>query len=119
MSITARIPRKRRVIPAEVTASEPRIHTTRFRGTVVVSVVIRPAYGRVEGPSVPGGDGSTVARMRLRKGMRVRELTRKASRLGRVIAVRGTSVEVQWDDGHRSSVTGGYLIPIHREHPAA
>jgi len=37
------------VIPADVTASEPRTHTTRFSGTVVVSVVIARAYGAALG----------------------------------------------------------------------
>ena len=49
MSITARIPRNSSVIPADVTASEPRTHTTRFSGTVVVSVVIARAYGAALG----------------------------------------------------------------------
>jgi hypothetical protein len=53
--------------------------------------------------------------MRLRKGMRVRELTRKAPRQGRVLAVHEGTVEVEWDDGHRSSGSGAYLIPIDRK----
>lgn len=52
--------------------------------------------------------------MRLRNGMRVRELSKRVGvpgRRGTVEAVKGTSVEVRWDDGHRSSVSGGYLFP--------
>jgi len=53
--------------------------------------------------------------MRLRKGMRVRELTKKVGqvpRTGRVKGLHGHSVEVEWDDGHLSSVSGAYLFPI-------
>lgn len=60
--------------------------------------------------------------MRLRKGMRVRELSKRVGQIprqGRVVSVHGPTVEVLWDDGHRSSVTGSYLFPIHREHKAA
>lgn len=52
--------------------------------------------------------------MRYRKGMRVKELSKRVGmpqRTGTVVAVRGPTVEVQWDDGHRSSITGGYLFP--------
>jgi hypothetical protein len=52
--------------------------------------------------------------MQYRKGMRVKELTKRVGqvpRMGRVVAVRGRSVEVEWDDGHVSSVTGSYLFP--------
>jgi hypothetical protein len=54
--------------------------------------------------------------MRLRKGNRVRELAKRVGqtpRQGRVVDVRGATVEVLWDDGHRSSVTGDYLFPVH------
>jgi len=54
--------------------------------------------------------------------MRVRELSKRVGqvpRQGRVASVHGSTVEVLWDDGHRSSVTGSYLFPIHREHTAA
>jgi len=56
--------------------------------------------------------------MRVRTGMRVRELSKRVGqspRRGRVLAVSGGSVEVRWDDGHRSSVTGSYLFPEFRE----
>ena len=52
--------------------------------------------------------------MRLRKGMRVRELTKRVGqvpRAGKVRGLHGDSVEVRWDDGHVSSVTGSYLFP--------
>jgi len=53
--------------------------------------------------------------MRLRKGMRVRELTKKVGqvpRIGRVKGLHGHSVEVEWEDGHLSSVSGAYLFPV-------
>ena len=53
--------------------------------------------------------------MRLRKGMRVRELSKKVgqvARLGRVESVHGTGVDVVWDDGHHSIVSGDYLFPV-------
>ena len=53
--------------------------------------------------------------MRLRKGMRVRELTKRVGqvpRIGKVTALRGHSVEVEWDDGHTSSVSGSFLFPV-------
>lgn len=46
--------------------------------------------------------------------MRVRELSKRVGqppRTGKVLAVNGGSVEVRWDDGHRSTVTGSYLFP--------
>jgi hypothetical protein len=55
--------------------------------------------------------------MQYRTGMRVQELSKRVGippRTGKVVAVKGTSIEVQWDDGHRSSVTGGYLFPERR-----
>jgi hypothetical protein len=56
--------------------------------------------------------------MRIRKGMRVRELSKRVGqppRRGRVIAAHAGNIEVRWDDGHRSSVTGSYLFPEFRE----
>jgi hypothetical protein len=53
--------------------------------------------------------------MDLRKGMRVRELTKKVGqvpRTGTVRGVRGSTVEVQWDDGHVSSLSHGFLFPV-------
>lgn len=50
----------------------------------------------------------------LRKGTRIRELTKKvgqASRTGIVLDVRGETVEVRWDDGHVSSLSGALLVP--------
>jgi len=54
----------------------------------------------------------------LRKGMRVRELTKKVGQMprrGKVLDVHDDTVEVRWDDGHVSSVTGGYLFPEPRK----
>lgn len=51
----------------------------------------------------------------LRKGQRVRELTKKVgqrSRAGVVIKAYDHTVEVRWDDGHVSSLTGALLQPI-------
>jgi hypothetical protein len=53
--------------------------------------------------------------MELRKGMRVRELTKKVGqvpRTGTVLAIQGSSVEVHWDDGHTSSLSHGFLFPV-------
>ncbi|MDP2623928.1 MAG: DUF1918 domain-containing protein [Actinomycetota bacterium] len=53
--------------------------------------------------------------MRLRKGMHVRELSKRVGqppRTGRVLEVHGRTVSVRWDDGHHSSISGGYLIPL-------
>ena len=56
--------------------------------------------------------------MELRKGMRVRELTKRVGqvpRTGTVLAVHGSTVEVRWDDGHTSSLSHGFLFPIAAE----
>ena len=53
--------------------------------------------------------------MRLRKGMEVQELTKRVGqvpRRGTVVDVHGDTVEVRWNDGHVSSVTGGYIFPV-------
>ncbi|MDF1596537.1 MAG: hypothetical protein P1T08_10660 [Acidimicrobiia bacterium] len=50
----------------------------------------------------------------LRKGTRVKELTKKTGqrpRTGQVIGFHHDSVEVEWDDGHRSSLAGALLVP--------
>jgi len=71
----------------------------------------------VQRPS-PGTDSPRiVSTMRLRKGMQVRELSKKVGQVpreGTVTAVRGSTVDVRWSDGHRSSMTGGYLVPAKR-----
>ena len=54
----------------------------------------------------------------LRKGMHVRELTKKVGqtgRTGKVVRVDGDNVEVLWDDGHLSSLSGAVLQPIRKE----
>ncbi len=51
----------------------------------------------------------------LRKGTRVKELTKKIGqkpRTGKVVGLHHDSVEVEWDDGHRSSIAGGLLVPV-------
>ncbi len=53
--------------------------------------------------------------MHLHKGMRVRELTKRVGqvpRIGRIRGVHDRSVEVEWEDGHVSSVAGSYLFPV-------
>ena len=54
----------------------------------------------------------------LRIGTHVRELTKKVGqtgRTGKVVKVHGDNVEVLWDDGHTSSLSGAVLQPIHKE----
>lgn len=54
----------------------------------------------------------------LRTGMHVRELTKKVGqtgRTGKVVKVHGDNVEVLWDDGHTSLLSGAVLQPIHKE----
>jgi len=51
--------------------------------------------------------------------MRVQELAKKVGqtpRLGRVESVHGSGVDVVWDDGHHSTVSGAYLFPVDRQH---
>ena len=53
--------------------------------------------------------------MDLRKGMRVKQLTKKvgqAARTGTVLSIHGQTVEVRWDDGHTSSLSHGFLFPV-------
>jgi hypothetical protein len=52
--------------------------------------------------------------------MHVRELTKKVgqtARTGKVIKVHGDNVEVLWDDGHVSSLSGAVLQPIQKSDP--
>jgi hypothetical protein len=52
--------------------------------------------------------------MSLHKGMRVKTLTKsvgRAPRRGVVERVDGKTVEVRWEDGHRSILSGGTLVP--------
>jgi len=54
----------------------------------------------------------------LRKGQRVTELTKKVGqrpRAGEVLAVRDDTVEVRWDNGHVSSLTGALLRPEQKD----
>ena len=53
--------------------------------------------------------------MDLRKGMRVRQHTKKdgqAARTGTVLSIHGQTVEVRWDDGQVSSPSHSFLFPI-------
>jgi hypothetical protein len=50
--------------------------------------------------------------------MHVRELTKKVGqtgRTGKVVKVHGDNVEVLWDDGHTSLLSGAVLQPIHKQ----
>ena len=52
--------------------------------------------------------------MSLRKGTHVKTLTTtvgRAPRRGVVERVEGDTVEVRWDDGHTSILSGGALVP--------
>ncbi|NNF64353.1 MAG: hypothetical protein HKN07_08835 [Acidimicrobiia bacterium] len=49
----------------------------------------------------------------LKKGMRVVEPTKKVgqvSRRGVVVDLDGQTIEVRWDDGHTSRLTGAVLV---------
>lgn len=51
----------------------------------------------------------------IRRGTRVKELTQKVGqipRTGKVIDIRDDVIEVAWDNGHTSSVSGGLLVPL-------
>jgi hypothetical protein len=53
--------------------------------------------------------------MELRKGMRVKQLTKKVgqtARTGTVLSIHGQTVEVRWDDGQVSSPSHSFLFPI-------
>ncbi len=52
--------------------------------------------------------------MSMHKGQRVKTLTKtvgREPRRGVVKRVDGTSVEVRWNDGHVSILSGGALVP--------
>ncbi|MGH8924089.1 MAG: hypothetical protein ACRDWA_05545 [Acidimicrobiia bacterium] len=54
----------------------------------------------------------------LKKGQRVQELTKKTGqrpRAGVVVDLGGDSVEVRWDDGHVTRLTGALLHPLTQE----
>ncbi|HZJ48602.1 MAG TPA: hypothetical protein VFD97_06170 [Acidimicrobiia bacterium] len=53
--------------------------------------------------------------MTFRNGMHVRELTKKVGQAGRtgvVVGIRDGIVEVRWDDGRVSTLSGALLVPI-------
>jgi len=52
--------------------------------------------------------------MSVHKGQRVKTLTKtvgREPRRGVVLDVHGSTVEVRWDDGHVSILSGGALVP--------
>jgi len=54
----------------------------------------------------------------VRKGMHVRELTKKVGQIARtgvVLAVRDGIVEVRWDDGRVSTLSGAMLVPVEKQ----
>jgi hypothetical protein len=56
----------------------------------------------------------------MRKGTRVVRLTKKvgqAAPTGKIVAVRGTSYEIKWDDGHTSVTSPEAVLPV--KEPAA
>lgn len=59
--------------------------------------------------------------MSIRKSMRVRTLTStvgRQPRKGTVLHIHGDTVEVRWDDGHVSVLSGSTLVPDPQKHPA-
>jgi hypothetical protein len=53
--------------------------------------------------------------MELRKGMQVKQLTKKVgqrARTGTVLSIHGQTVEVRWDDGQVISPSHSLLFPI-------
>ena len=54
----------------------------------------------------------------MKQGTKVTQLTKKvgqAARTGKVRAMHGDSVEVEWEDGHRSIVDKESLYEVHAE----
>lgn len=59
--------------------------------------------------------------MSIRKGMRVRTLTSTVGRQprhGTVLQIHGDTVEVRWEDGHVSILSGSTLVPDRHKHSA-
>ena len=55
--------------------------------------------------------------MSVRKGMHVRELTKKVGQIARtgvVLGVHDGIVEVKWDDGRVSTLSGAMLVPVEK-----
>ena len=51
----------------------------------------------------------------MRRGDTVTKLTKKvgqAAPTGRVLAVKGESIEVKWDDGHTSLISRVGVVPV-------
>ncbi len=89
-----------------------------------LELILTELAGTADGTSVPGGWAAGMERspqganegraMQLRKGMRIREATMRVGQVpqrGEILGVRGKTVDVRWDDGHVSSLTGGVLLP--------
>lgn len=58
--------------------------------------------------------------MSFRKGQHVKTLSKKVgqpNREGVVLQVHGDTVEVRWDDGHTSTLSGGVLVPAKKAEP--
>lgn len=54
--------------------------------------------------------------MSVHKGQRVKTLTKSVGRQPRrgvVTRVDGSTIEVKWEDGHSSLLSGGALVPDH------
>lgn len=54
----------------------------------------------------------------LRKGQTVTTLTSKIgapTRLGRIVEVHDEFVDVEWEDGHVSTLTKASVVPVHRD----
>lgn len=59
--------------------------------------------------------------MTLRKGMRVKTLSStvgREPRHGVIKQIHGDTVEVQWNDGHNSVLSGATLVPDHEKRSA-
>jgi hypothetical protein len=51
----------------------------------------------------------------LRSGTRVTRLTKKvgqAAPTGKIISIHGDSIEVEWDDGHKSVISKEAVTPL-------
>ncbi len=63
-------------------------------------------------------DSSSYVAVMLRKGQTVTTLTAKVGaplRHGRVVAVHGDFVDVEWEDGHVSTLTKESVVPEDRD----
>lgn len=54
----------------------------------------------------------------MRTGEKVTKLTKKvgqAAPTGRIVSVRGESVEVKWEDGHTSLISKIGVVPVRKQ----